>query len=75
MIGCIVFSWDYGTSLPVWNSLKLQPVLSDQIPCFKALITIHKLVVGGPHLVVSIHISELNCVLGFGGSLEGAILS
>ena len=50
-LGCIVFAWDYGTSLPFWASLKLHPILSDQIPCFKALITIHKLLVGGPHLV------------------------
>ena len=31
----------------------MQPVLSDPIPCFKALVTIHKLLVNGPHIVLS----------------------
>lgn len=31
----------------------MQPVLSDPVPCFKALVTIHKLLVNGPHVVLS----------------------
>lgn len=50
-VGCIVYSWDNASSKAIWNALKSQGVLADQIPCFKALITIHKLLVGGPHIV------------------------
>lgn len=48
----IVYSFDFKTSLPFWHALKLQPVLTDEIQCFKALITIHKLLVGGPTQVL-----------------------
>ena len=50
---CILFCWEYQTSVPFWGCLKMQQVMSDQIPCFKALITIHKLLVAGPHVILS----------------------
>lgn len=49
----IVFSHDFKTSTPFWQALKLQPVLTDEVQCFKALITIHKLLVGGPAQVLA----------------------
>lgn len=74
LLDCIVFAWDYQTSVPFWTSLRLQPVLSDQVQCFKALITVHKLFVGGPHIVLSESLNERqfldNCsrLLGFSAS-------
>lgn len=38
----------------------MQPVLSDAIPCFKALVTIHKLLVNGPHIVLSEACNEVS---------------
>lgn len=38
----------------------MQPVLSDAIPCFKALVTIHKLLVNGPHVVLSEACNEVS---------------
>lgn len=74
---CIIYAWDHMSSKSVWHALKSQGVLADQIPCFKALITIHKLLVGGPHIVLGEALGELrfleDCVrmqgsnnLGFG---------
>jgi hypothetical protein len=60
LVGCIVFAWDNQTSVPFWSALKMQPVLSDAIPCFKALVTIHKLLVNGPHVVLSEACNEVS---------------
>ncbi|CAG8534007.1 17052_t:CDS:10 [Acaulospora colombiana] len=35
---CIVFTWDYHTSESIWMGLKVQPLLSDEVQTFKALI-------------------------------------
>lgn len=50
---CIVFAWDCQTSLPIWSALRMQPVLSDQVVAYKSLITIHKILSNGPHVVLS----------------------
>src|SRR4051812_39801149 len=49
---CIVYSWDYQSSESVWAAIQAAPVLSDQVVCYKSLITLHKLLVGGPHVVL-----------------------
>lgn len=58
--GCIVFTWDNQTSVPIWNALKMQPVLSDAVSCFKALVTIHKLLVHGPPVVLAEAVGEVS---------------
>lgn len=50
---CIMFCWDFQGSEPVWRSIIMQPLLGDSIVCWKALILIHKILVGGPHVVLS----------------------
>jgi hypothetical protein len=50
-VECIVYTWDYQTSIPVWNGIRVQPVLSDEVMTFKSLIVCHKLVQEG-HPVV-----------------------
>lgn len=56
----------------------MQPVLSDPIPCFKALVTIHKLLVNGPHIVLSEACNEvafLEQCARIHGSQNGAFAS
>lgn len=50
---CIVYTWDYHSSLSVWNGLRTQPILADEVQTFKALILVHKVLQEG-HPVVSL---------------------
>ena len=56
----------------------MQPVLSDAVPCFKALVTIHKLLVNGPHIVLSEACNEVSFLeqcARIHGSQNGAFAS
>lgn len=53
---CIVFTWDYRSSITFWNGLRVQPILSDEVQTFKALITVHKVLQEG-HPVVRYRIA------------------
>lgn len=68
---CIVYSWDYQSSESFWRVLKMHPLLTDQVVCYKALITIHKLLVGGPHIVLGEALGQRaffdNCLRVHGG--------
>ncbi|ORY35527.1 ANTH domain-domain-containing protein [Naematelia encephala] len=44
---CIVYTWDYHSSLSVWNGLRTQPILADEVQTFKSLIVVHKLLQEG----------------------------
>ncbi|TFK77332.1 hypothetical protein BDN72DRAFT_38944 [Pluteus cervinus] len=44
---CIVFTWDYHSSISFWNGLRVQPILADEVQTFKALITVHKVLQEG----------------------------
>ncbi|BEI82406.1 hypothetical protein CcaverHIS002_0302740 [Cutaneotrichosporon cavernicola] len=44
---CIVYTWDYHSSLSVWNGLRTQPILTDEVQTFKALILVHKVLQEG----------------------------
>lgn len=44
---CILYTWDYHTALSVYNSLRVLPILSDEIMTFKALILVHKVIQEG----------------------------
>ncbi|KAI8064718.1 ANTH domain-containing protein [Gongronella butleri] len=44
---CIVYTWDHRTSAIIWNILKVQPILSDEVQTFKCLITVHKIIKDG----------------------------
>ena len=48
---CIVYTWDYHSSMAFWTGLRVQPILSDEVQTFKALITVHKVLQEG-HPVV-----------------------
>ncbi|KAG1754844.1 ANTH domain-containing protein [Suillus paluster] len=44
---CIVYTWDYHSSISFWSGLRVQPILSDEVQTFKALITVHKVLQEG----------------------------
>ncbi|ODV77784.1 structural constituent of cytoskeleton [Suhomyces tanzawaensis NRRL Y-17324] len=44
---CIVYTWDHKNSRAFWNAVKIQPLQSDQVQSFKALIMIHKVLQEG----------------------------
>ncbi|EPQ29202.1 uncharacterized protein PFL1_03489 [Pseudozyma flocculosa PF-1] len=44
---CIVYTWDYHTSQSIWTGLRVQPILSDEVQTFKALILVHKVLQEG----------------------------
>ncbi|OLY85267.1 Endocytosis protein end4 [Smittium mucronatum] len=48
----IVFTWDFKTSIPVWNGLQSFPLIGDEVSCFKALIVIHKFIRNGAPMCI-----------------------
>lgn len=42
-----MFTWDYHSSISFWSGLRVQPILSDEVQTFKALITVHKVLQEG----------------------------
>jgi hypothetical protein len=56
-VECIVYTWDYHSSVSFWSGLKVQPIFVDEVQTFKALITVHKVLQEG-HPVVYIMLLE-----------------
>ncbi|GAA5858574.1 hypothetical protein JCM5353_007692 [Sporobolomyces roseus] len=48
----IVYTWDYRSSASIWSGLRVQPILSDEVQTFKALIMIHKVLQEGHPVVL-----------------------
>lgn len=42
-----MFTWDWKTSLTIWNGLRVLPIMSDEVQTFKALIFVHKILQEG----------------------------
>ncbi|KAG6832555.1 hypothetical protein H0H92_000184 [Tricholoma furcatifolium] len=49
---CIVFTWDYHSSISFWSGLRVQPIFTDEVQTFKALITVHKVLQEGHPVVI-----------------------
>ncbi|KAG0143185.1 hypothetical protein CROQUDRAFT_661592 [Cronartium quercuum f. sp. fusiforme G11] len=49
---CIVYTWDYHSSASIWTGLRVQPILSDEVQTFKALIMVHKVLQEGHPITV-----------------------
>ncbi|KAK9464266.1 ANTH domain-containing protein [Lipomyces arxii] len=49
---CIVYTWDHKSSAAFWASLKIQPILADEVQTFKALITVHRVLQEGHPVVL-----------------------
>ena len=56
VVECIVYTWDYHSSISFWTGLRVQPILSDEVQTFKALITVHKVLQEGHPVVRMIDI-------------------
>ncbi|KAG8954962.1 sla2 Src-like adaptor 2 [Tulasnella sp. 424] len=48
----IVYTWDYRSSLSIWTSLRVQPILADEVQTFKALIVVHKVLQEGHPITI-----------------------
>ncbi|KAI7858413.1 ANTH-domain-containing protein [Circinella umbellata] len=57
---CIVYTWDHRTSAIIWSLLKVQPLLSDEIQTFKALIMVHKIIKDGHPNVIKDALHEMD---------------
>lgn len=44
---CIVYTWDHKNSRAFWNAVKIQPLQSDEVQLFKALVMVHKVIQEG----------------------------
>jgi hypothetical protein len=66
---CIVYTWDYHSSISFWSGLRVQPILSDEVQTFKALITVHKVLQEG-HPVVRNLSAELCQRMNFDSPLD-----
>ncbi|WEJ95308.1 sla2 Src-like adaptor 2 [Yamadazyma tenuis] len=44
---CIVYTWDHKNSRAFWHAIKIQPLQSDKVQLFKALVMIHKILQEG----------------------------
>ncbi|KAJ1893548.1 sla2 Src-like adaptor 2, partial [Kickxella alabastrina] len=40
----ILFTCDYKTSMPIWECMKAQPLRADEVQCYKAIISLHKVI-------------------------------
>ncbi|KXN88751.1 Endocytosis protein end4 [Leucoagaricus sp. SymC.cos] len=49
---CIVYTWDYHSSISFWSGLRVQPILADEVQTFKALITVHKVLQEGHPITI-----------------------
>ncbi|KAI8980843.1 ANTH domain-containing protein [Pilobolus umbonatus] len=55
---CIVYTWDHRTSAIIWSILKVQPLLSDEVQAFKAIILVHKIIKDGHPNVIKDSLRE-----------------
>ncbi|KAK6454194.1 structural constituent of cytoskeleton [Scheffersomyces xylosifermentans] len=78
---CIVYTWDHKNSRAFWNAVKIQPLQSDEIQLFKALIMVHKVLQEGhPNTLKDGYrnrdfISSLSTVFPTHGSAYGRLIS
>lgn len=78
---CIVYTWDHKNSRAFWNAVKIQPLQSDEIQLFKALIMIHKVLQEGhPNTLKDAYrnkdfLSSLSNVFPTQGSAYGRLIS
>ena len=49
---CILYAWEHQSCHDIWNSLKMQPAVSSEVGAFKSLVMIHKILMGGPPVVL-----------------------
>ncbi|KAJ2722567.1 sla2 Src-like adaptor 2 [Coemansia sp. Benny D115] len=67
----IVFTWDYKTSMPIWECIKAQPLRTDEVQCYKALITIHKVIREGHPVCIQEALTQTTFLSELGRGLSG----
>ncbi|EGW29993.1 uncharacterized protein SPAPADRAFT_73424 [Spathaspora passalidarum NRRL Y-27907] len=78
---CIVYTWDHKNSRAFWNAVKIQPLQSNEVQLFKALIMIHKVLQEGhPNTLKDAYrnrdfISSLGSVFPTHGNAYGRLIS
>lgn len=78
---CIVYTWDHKNSRAFWNAVKIQPLQSDEVQLFKALIMIHKVIQEGhPNTLKDAYrnrdfLSSLGSVFPTHGNAYGRLIS
>ncbi|KAK9469970.1 ANTH domain-containing protein, partial [Dipodascopsis tothii] len=68
---CIVYTWDHRSSAAFWTTLKLQPILADEVQTFKALITVHKVLQEGHPSCLTDAQNQLNWIEACSRSIHG----
>ncbi|KAI9293056.1 hypothetical protein K502DRAFT_335785 [Neoconidiobolus thromboides FSU 785] len=66
---CIVFTQDFKSSRSFWSGMQSQPLSSDEVQCFKALITIHKVIRDGHPNVLRESFNEVSFIQSLGRNL------
>ncbi|KAF7311056.1 hypothetical protein HMN09_00649200 [Mycena chlorophos] len=72
---CIVFTWDYHSSISFWSGLRVQPIVADEVQTFKALITVHKVLQEGHPVTIKEAQAQTGwletCARNVGGDIGG----
>ncbi|KAJ2455370.1 sla2 Src-like adaptor 2 [Coemansia sp. RSA 2336] len=70
---CIVFTWDFKTSMPVWELMKSQPLKANEVQCYKAIITLHKLIREGHHVTIQESLTQTKFLEDLAHGLGGGV--
>ncbi|CCH42178.1 Endocytosis protein end4 [Wickerhamomyces ciferrii] len=68
---CIVYTWDHKSSKAFWNAVKIQPIQTDEVQLFKALITIHKVLQEGHQSALKDAVRNTGWIESLGRSIHG----
>ncbi|KAJ2003133.1 sla2 Src-like adaptor 2 [Coemansia thaxteri] len=71
----IVFTHDYKTSVPIWEYMKAQPLRADEVQCYKALITLHKVIREGHQVSIPEALSQTSFLEELGRGMGGGSYS
>ncbi|KAJ2610283.1 sla2 Src-like adaptor 2 [Coemansia sp. RSA 1365] len=71
----IVFTWDYKTSMPVWDSMKSQPLKANEVQCYKAIISLHKVIREGHHVAIQEALTQTKFLEDLAHGLGGGAYS
>ncbi|KAJ2309903.1 sla2 Src-like adaptor 2, partial [Coemansia sp. RSA 2704] len=70
---CIVFTWDFKTSMPVWECMKSQPLKASEVQCYKAIITLHKVIREGHHVTIQEALAQTKFLEDLAHGLGGGV--
>ncbi|KAK9448614.1 ANTH domain-containing protein [Limtongia smithiae] len=68
---CIVYTWDHKSSEAFWASLKIQPILADEVQTFKALIMVHRVLQEGHPITLRQAQNQISWIENCARSVQG----